>query len=169
LADQESTIADAQALVDEKTEEHLDAVVACKVANYEEYADDLADAEATRSTKLDDIEELLEGLTTPAAGTVNARCEKAVSNGTFRPKRNEETCTGETVCCGAAKIPMGNVIMTVETCQEVTTEKYAWAPPRAPMETEMPDADDYLFQCIQGAQKLAAATSALATAVYMLA
>jgi hypothetical protein len=62
--------------------------------------------------------------------------------------------------------------MTIETCGAVADsgqEKYMYQPPRAPMATTFPTKKAYLFTCIQGAQKLAAAASALAAAVYMLA
>jgi hypothetical protein len=64
---------------------------------------------------------------------------------------------------------MGNVMMTVETCQAEATVEVAWGPARGPMQTAMPDTTLYPFTCIDGAQKLAAAASALAAAVYMLA
>merc|ERR1712010_199523 len=122
-----------------------------------------------RASDLSDIEDLIDDNPAPAAGTIGARCEKAVSNGTFRPKRDLETCTGETVCCGASKIAVGNLIMTVETCQNDTTTSFSYVAPRGPMETEPPTGKTVPFQCIDGAQKLAAAASALAAAVYMLA
>jgi hypothetical protein len=59
--------------------------------------------------------------------------------------------------------------MTIETCQSSDTTTYSYVPPRGPMETTAPAADTFPFVCIEGAQKLAAAASALATAVYMLA
>lgn len=113
---QELAIAVEQGLVDEASEAYLEAIVECKAARYDEYAAALAGAEETRQNALDTIEELIDDNPVPAAGTIGARCEKAVSNGTFRPKRDEETCTGETVCCGAAKVPVGNLILTIETC-----------------------------------------------------
>lgn len=91
-----------------------------------------------------------------------------MSNGTFRPRRNEATCA-EGLCCGAAKIPVGNAVMTIETCQTVGTTEYSYAVPRAPMATTAPTGTNMPFTCIDGAQKLAAAASALAAAVYMLA
>jgi len=60
-------------------------------------------------------------------------------------------------------------MMTIETCQTEDTTEFDWAPPRAPMATAAPTASAFPFTCIQGAQKLAAAASALAAAVYMLA
>lgn len=59
--------------------------------------------------------------------------------------------------------------MTVETCQNDSETTYTYVAPRGPMETTMPTGTSYPFECIDGAQKLAAATSALAAAVYMLA
>jgi len=64
---------------------------------------------------------------------------------------------------------MNNVVMTIETCQAEATTEVQWGPARAPMATAMPATDPYPFTCIDGAQKLAAAASALAAAVYMLA
>lgn len=104
----------------------------------------------------------------PAAGAANSRCEKALSNGTFRPSRDETTCN-EGLCCGAARIPQGNVMMTIETCQADGTTEWSYVAPRAPMATEAPAAETVDWVCIDGAKKLAAAASALATAVYMLA
>jgi len=91
-----------------------------------------------------------------------------LSNGTFRPTRGETTCN-ENLCCGAASVPVGEAVMTIETCQSSDTTTYSYVPPRGPMETTAPAADTFPFVCIEGAQKLAAAASALATAVYMLA
>jgi len=59
--------------------------------------------------------------------------------------------------------------MTIETCQAVDTTTYDYVPPRGPMATAAPAAETVDFVCIEGAKKLAAAASALATAVYMLA
>jgi len=59
--------------------------------------------------------------------------------------------------------------MIIETCQAEATTEFNWAPARAPMAINMPSTDPYPFTCIDGAQKLAAAASALAAGVYMLA
>jgi len=127
-------------------------------------------AEQQREEDLDDILALVtaDEDKAPAAGAANSRCEKALSNGTFRPQRGETTCN-EGLCCGAARIPQGNVMMTIETCQAEGTTEYEYVAPRAPMATTAPDPETVPFVCIEGAKKLAAAASALATAVYMLA
>lgn len=149
-------------------------MVACKVENYNLYKDALDTAVGERATKLKDILALVTKAEedAPAAGTAGARCEKALSNGTFRPARGETTCN-EGLCCGAARIPDANsstnVTMTIETCQAVGTTSYDYIPARAPMATTTPKAVPVDFVCIEGAKKLAAAASALATAVYMLA
>lgn len=153
---------------------HLSAVVACKVENYNLYKDALDTAQGERAAKLKDILALVTKAEEDAspAGTAGARCEKALSNGTFRPARGETTCN-EGLCCGAARVPDANsrtnVTMTIETCQAVGTTSYDYQPPRAPMATTAPAKVSYDFVCIEGAKKLAAAASALATAVYMLA
>jgi len=114
----------------------------------------------------------------PAPGTAGARCEKALSNGTFRPKRGPaNSCGGEEsgLCCGAARVWMESgttadaAWRTIETCQLETALTYAYQPPRAPMATTMPAKVTVDFTCIEGAKKLAAAASAVAAAVYMLA
>jgi len=170
-------LAAAQGLIDAKSDEldglsvlYLAAIVACQSEKFDLYAATLAAALATRAQKLEDIERLVDeaAAAAPAAGAAGARCEKAMSNGTFRPKRSETTC-GEGLCCGAARIPQGNVMLTVETCQLIATTEYTWAEPRAPLQTSFPTGSAFPFTCIEGAHKLAAAASALATAVYMLA
>merc|ERR1711862_512152 len=83
-------------------------------------------------------------------------------------KRNAETICDTGLCCGAARIPVGKAVMTIETCGTAGT-KYEYTPPRGPMATAWPTAKDYPFTCIEGAKNLAAAASALAAAVYMLA
>lgn len=149
---------------------HLSAIVACKVENYDDYMETLQLAQQQREDDLDDILALVTEAEedAPAAGAAGSRCEKALSNGTFRPQRGETTCN-EGLCCGAARIPMGEVMMTIETCQAEGTTSYSYVAPRAPMATEPPAAETVDFVCIEGAKKLAAAASALATAVYMLA
>lgn len=148
----------------------LAAVVACKEAEFDKYKKTLATAEATRAANLKTIEDLVAKAKAekPARGKAGARCEKALSNGTMRPKRGEGTCdTG--LCCGAAKVPVGKAMMTIETCQTEATKKYSYAPPRAPMQTTPATGADYVFVCIQGAKKVAATASALAAALYMMA
>jgi len=131
-----------------------------------------------RAAALADIKKLLDDYEEPAPGTEGARCEKALSNGTWRPARGEMTCEGEDMCCGAARVWMAAGVgegageaawMTIETCQKNTASVYAYAPPRAPMSTSWPGTTEYPFACIEGAHKLAAAASAVAAAVYMLA
>lgn len=155
--------------VDAATGVHLAKIVKCKETKFDAYASTLAGAIETRSVNIGKIETLVDKAIAdkPAAGAAGARCEKAMSNGTFRPKRDEATCaTG--LCCGAAKIPVGEAFMTIETCGS-TGGTYSYVAPRAPMATTDPAGKDYAFTCIEGAQKLGAAASALAAAVYMLA
>jgi len=165
------SIADAQLKYDNALAAHVKAIVECKVENYNLYKDALDSAVGERATDLKTILALVTKAeeAAPARGAAGARCEKALSNGTFRPARGDTTCN-EGLCCGAAQIPDSkNVVMTIETCQAVGTTSYDYAPARAPMATKAPAAKSYDFVCIEGAKKLAAAASALATAVYMLA
>lgn len=149
---------------------YLAAVVSCKEGAWKTYKDNLATAETKRATDLKAIGTLIDKAIAdkPKAGAAGARCEKAQSNGTARPKRDETTCAAE-LCCGAAKIPVGEAVMIVETCQPVATTEYSYVKPRSAMATVLPTAEKVPFTCIQGAQKLAAAASAALAAVYMLA
>merc|ERR1711920_381592 len=165
LSGLDAEIAEAKEDVDNALAVHLAAIVACKVENYDDYMETLQLAQQRREDDLDDILALVTEAEedAPAAGS---RCEKAMSNGTFRPARDETTCN-EGLCCGAARILEDNVLMTIETCQAEGTTEYSYVAPRAPMATTAPAAVKVDFVCIEGAKKLAAAASALATAVYM--
>jgi len=151
------------------------AVLACQIKAYDAYRTTLEEALVQRADDLKAIKALMATeLKVPAPGTAGARCEKALSNGTYRPARGEMTCA-EGLCCGAARVWMeaGTTAdaawRTVETCQSAEATTYSFQPPRAPMATTMPSKVDVDFVCIEGAKKLAAAASAVAAAVYMLA
>jgi len=160
-----------------------DAVLACQIAAYDDYREALETAMVQRAADLKEIKDMLDAVEVPAAGKAGARCEKAPSNGTWRPKRGETTCD-EGLCCGAARVWMAAGAAdesgtlgpaadagwrTIETCQLETATAYDYQPPRAPMAIKMPDTVSVDFMCIDGAHKLAAAASAVAAAVYMLA
>jgi len=152
------------------------AVMACQITAYDKYRTTLESEMVQRATDLKTIKALLEAemAAKPAPGTKGARCEKAISNGTYRPARGEQTCA-EGLCCGAARVWMGSgttadaAWRTIETCQTATDTTYAYVAPRAPMQTAANSPDTVPFACIEGAKKLAAAASAVAAAVYMLA
>ena len=153
------------------------AILDCQLKAYDAYRTTLQAAYDKRNADLKLIKDLLKGQTVPAPGTKGARCEKALSNGTWRPARGAETC-GEGLCCGAARVWMNAgagtagtnaAWRTVETCQTATDKTYSYQPPRAPLATTMPTPQTVDFTCIQGAKTLAAAASAVAAAVYMLA
>jgi hypothetical protein len=59
-------------------------------------------------------------------------------------------------------------MMIIETCQPLETETWSYEPPRLPMQVVQGAGEDVAFKCIEGAQKLAAAASAM-LAMYMLA
>jgi len=81
------------------------------------------------------------------------------------------TCIGETACCGASRVPLSDArgFLTVETCGTTDQEKYTYTYPREPLAKTRPDTFSATFTCIEGAQRLAAAAAAAATALYMLA
>jgi hypothetical protein len=123
---------------------------------------------SARKEKIAKIVKLLDDRVAPKKGAAGWRCEKALSNGTFRPARNEKTCA-DGLCCGAAKLKTGNLVMTIETCQTKTATKYEYTKPRSPLAVAWTKVPDVPFACISGAQKLVSAASALAAAVYMMA
>jgi len=146
----------------------LKKIVECEALKYNEYAKALADAVSARKEKIGKIVKLLDDRAKPAKGAAGWRCEKALSNGTFRPARNEKTCA-EGLCCGAAKYQDGALMMTIETCQAKATTTYEYVKARTPLATDWKKVPNVPFTCISGAQKLVSAASALAAAVYMMA
>ena len=167
-------IATKQGEVDAAQKALDQALMDCKVAQYDTYSKALTAAQAKRTADLAAIEKLINDNPAPARGAAGARCEKALSNGTFRPARGAGTCEGENTCCGAARVPIGADItqgwMTIETCgSNAAGTKYAYRPPRAPLALTLAQKEPVPFACIEGAKKLAAAASAVAAAVYMLA
>lgn len=167
-----------QKLVDDATMAVNVALSKCKVVKWDLYKAALAKAETQRGKDIDTIKALLKARKTaePAvvkgAGAKGARCEKAMTSGSAGPRRGAMTCTADTDCCGAAKKPDAatGLLMTVEVCWPKTEKKYKYQPARGPMQLTMPATqDDWTFACIEGAQKLVAASAALATAAYMMA
>lgn len=169
-------VVEAETARDEAKAARDAATLACQVENFDAYRRTLETRMIERAEKLVEIKKLLATqLAKPEPGTEGARCEKALSNGTYRPARGEEAC-GEGLCCGAARVWMavGDGVAdaawrTIETCQSEDTEEYLYQPPRQPMAVDLPDPVSATFTCIEGAKKLAAAASAVAAAVYMLA
>jgi hypothetical protein len=170
-------VVDAEDALDAAQKAKDAAILACQIAAYDKYRTTLESEMVQRIADLKIIQALIEDAIAakPKAGTAGARCEKALSNGTKRPQRGEQTCD-EGLCCGAARVWMsaGDGVAdaawrTIETCQDSTATNYSYQPARAPMATTAPNAVSVPFTCIEGAKKLAAAASAVAAAVYMLA
>jgi len=166
-------VIDAEAALKAAKDAQDERTLACQVAAYDAYRTTLEEQMVQRLADLQTIKELLD-VEKPAPGTEGARCEKALSNGTWRPARGEQTCA-EGLCCGAARVWMASgttedaAWRTIETCQLATATSYDYQPARAPMATTFPATVNVPFACIEGAKKLAAAASAVAAAVYMLA
>jgi hypothetical protein len=155
--------------------DHRAAVTKCMNTKYESYKTTMSQAVAQQKTDIQTIKALLDAKVTPAAGATGARCEKGLSQGNGRAAR-AQPCTAETDCCGAAKGPVVPVatwadapLMTIEICQASSAKTYSYVAPRAPMATTEPAGTDWPFACIDGASKLAAAATALATTAYMMA
>jgi len=81
----------------------LAKIVECQAEQYNAYRDTMNKAIKTRATDIAFIVKILDDRVPAKKGLANWRCEKAMSNGTFRPMRNEKTCAAE-FCCGAAKV-----------------------------------------------------------------
>lgn len=163
----------------------------CQIAAFDKYRTALESQLVQRANDLKKISDLIKKNEEekPAPGKIGSRCEKALSNGTWRPARGENTCESPNkgaddeiaVCCAAARVWMdagagpaseNAAWRIIETCQAVPESgvgTFNYQPPRPPMATEMPDTVAYPYVCIEGAKQLAAAATALATAVYMLA
>lgn len=173
-----AAVATAQDNYDNAKQARMDAVAACQVAAYDTFRETLLNEMNQREADLLTIKNLLIDAeeNKPALGAAGSRCEKAISNGTYRPRmaQGREMVCDEGLCCGASRVWMGSgtsdgvAWMTVETCQDETATLYAYQPPREPMATTMPPPVEVRFTCIEGAKKLAAAASA-AVALYMLA
>jgi len=159
-----------------------EAVIDCQVKAYDKYRTELGERMEQRAKDLAQIMSDLEEAekNKPKRGEKGWRCEKALSLGTRRPKRITEVdaengVCGAGLCCGAARVWMaaGDVEnaawRTIETCQDATATTYDYIPPRAPLSTQTQPKQTVDFMCIDGAKKLAAAASAVAAAVYMLA
>lgn len=155
-------------------------MTACRTAAFDAYRGTLNKALEQRGKDLKTIKDLIAAQKTPAAGAAGSRCEKALSNGTFRPTRAlDQTKEGQVcdkgLCCGAAKVPLtaGTTekagFRIIESCINPADPKYKYQPPRAPLALTMPTKIEADFTCIQGAKQLAAAATAAATALYMLA
>lgn len=167
-----------QALVDAAKATLAAKLLACKNTKWDTYKSNLTKAIAARDTDIGKIKTLLKERAAAApkyvdgGGAKGARCEKAMTSGSMGPRRGAKTCTAETECCGAAKKldATTGLLMTVEVCWTKTEKKYTYQPPRGPMQLTMPATEtDWTFACIEGAQKLVAASAALATAAYMMA
>jgi hypothetical protein len=147
----------------------------CQVKAYDTYRATFEAAMVQRGKDLIAIKALITTeLTRAVAGDEGSRCEKAPSNGDWRPDREEERVCVSGLCCGAARIwyKSGTTAdaawRTVESCQPSGATKYKYQPPRPPMATAAPTVVEVTFACIEGAQRLAAAAAAMAAA-YMLA
>jgi hypothetical protein len=99
-----------------------------------------------------------------ATGGTNTLCAKP------KPDADRPPCS-EGFCCGAAqKFLKDGTKLAIETCQKETgVHTYTYYPPLPAGATKAPTAETWRFQCISGAQKLFAATTAALAASYMMA
>jgi len=148
---------------------------ACKVAAYElaqaAYTKKTALA-ASAKTKAAEVKKAYETKTKlPTDGGVGTLCNqpKGSPDGD-RVKECKEEEGGAALCCGAAQRYLKNgTRLTIETCQKDYTATYTYYPPLAAGAVEAPLGETWRFQCISGAQKLAAVAAAVLAAGAMIA
>lgn len=164
-----------QLLVKEAADNLAKETVACQVKAYDKYREEFEKRMVQRGKDLIEIKKLITTeLTRPVSGDEGSRCEKAPSNGDWRPEREEEWVCVSGLCCGAARVWFTSgtkadaAWRTIESCQPSGNTKYKYTPPRPPMQATAPKVQEVDFACIEGAQRLAAAAAAMAAA-YMLA
>jgi len=87
-----------------------------------------------------------------------------------RVKECKEEEGGQALCCGAAQRFLKNgTKLTIETCQLTIAATYTYYPPLEDDDVEQPIPETWRFQCISGAQKLAAVAAAVLAAGAMIA
>lgn len=176
-----SDVDDAELALDEAQSALDAAVLACQVLQFDEYREALEQRLLERRELLGELKTALEAeaAAAPAPGEAGSRCEKALSNGTWRPgdRRGEAGECAEGLCCGAARVWMDigdagqeeAAWRTIETCQSEEATTYDYQPPRESLAVALPAVQQVPFACIEGAKKLAAAAAAAADALYSLA
>jgi hypothetical protein len=148
---------------------------ACKVAAFDvAQAARVAKAKlaSERATKIAQVKkEYAAKAKFPADGGVGSLCNapKGSPDGD-RVKECKEEQGGSALCCGAAQRYLKNgTRLTIETCQKDLTAVYTYYPPLGADDIEMPLGETWRFQCISGAQKLAAVAAAVLAAGAMIA
>jgi len=149
------------------------AVAACKGAGYAKAQTAIKNLEAKRAAdKLSATTvatDYAKKTKQPVDGEANMFCNfpAAKADGTQdpRPKCKDGNC------CGAAqKFLRDGTKLSVETCQKATgVHTYTYYPPLPANAIVEPTPETWRFQCISGAQKLAAAATAALAASYMMA
>lgn len=99
VGDKENELAEAKAAT-------MAATIACEVTAYDSWRATFKSEMEYHVADLETISNMLGANfdALPAIGAVGARCEKAISNGTWRPRaaRGRESPCDEGLCCGAA-------------------------------------------------------------------
>jgi len=149
------------------------AVAACKGAGYtlaQTAVKALQDKQAAAKVAATKVKTDYDKLATPPTdGSAGTRCEypAVTSDGTQPPRK---VCK-EGLCCGAAqKFMRDGTKLAVESCQKAEgTSTYTFYPALPAGAAVAPVPEVWRFQCISGAQKLAAAAAAALAAGYMMA
>jgi hypothetical protein len=105
-----------------------------------------------------------------SAGTLCHYPKKAADAAQEPRKECLEGEQGKPLCCGAAqRFLKDGTKLSIETCQLATDTTYTYYPALPADAVVAPTPETWRFQCISGAQKLAAAAAAALTAGYMMA
>jgi len=164
-------------MVDKAEARFDDAREACKRAGFEAAQEAREKAQlvaAAKDAKIAEVKKEYDAKATfPEDGSPGTLCRypKKAADAAQEPRAEcLEGEPGKPLCCGAAqRFLKDGTKLSVETCQLTTATTYKYYPALAVDALVAPTPETWRFQCISGAQKLAAAAAAALTAGYMMA
>jgi len=147
---------------------------ACKVAAFTMAQTALTDKNKLTSDRSEARKKMVEKYTAltkfPTDGSRGTLCNLPKGNPDGDRKECKEEEGGQALCCGAAQRFLKNgTKLTIETCQLSIAATFTYYPPLQDSDVEQPIAETWRFQCISGAQKLAAVAAAVLAAGAMIA
>lgn len=160
-------------MIEEATLARRAAIASCKGDRYEKAQKALKaklDQDALDDAAIEEVKEEYDVKSAmPAAGLAGALCNYTVRT-SLDEDRGERPACNEGLCCGAAqKFMQDGTKLAIETCQLLGTNTYQYYPPLPARAVVAPAVETWRFQCISGAQKLAAVAAAVLAAGAMIA
>lgn len=161
-------------MVEEATEARDASIASCKGDGYDRAQVALAaklDKTAEEDVIIEEVKDEYDlESAMPNDGTAGTLCNFPVRTSLDEDVGDRPICN-EGLCCGAAqKFMKDGTKLAIETCQTLEgTRTYQYYPPLPARAVVAPAVETWRFQCISGAQKLAAAASAALVASYMMA